>query len=348
MSLETDIETLRERVSNTQQLYREVCVLLFFRYGETPTANKLYQLVRKGSMSAPAKALRDFWIDVRKKTRVDVGQPDLPAEVAAAAGELASRLWQLAAEAAQQGLHSFQQEAQLEVANARQIIEATKHERDTAREDAQRATNSAVAEKRRTAELGALLVREQAANTLLRDEVARARSETGAAGNALADARRDFAGELEKLRMSLAQNDQRLVAAERRALLEIENERTIAARARKDLAAASERLADVETAQRAERDGLRDELATLKTQIIASREQVDHLRQSLDAKQAEIVDRDAEIDIARQELHLASVRRARSSDSVESTRRRQRMSRRTRSRVEFSVGPINHRPIENS
>lgn len=35
--------------------------MLFFRYGITPTANKLYQLVRKGSMSAPSEALTRFW-----------------------------------------------------------------------------------------------------------------------------------------------------------------------------------------------------------------------------------------------------------------------------------------------
>ncbi len=37
------------------RLYREVCGLLFFRYGVTPTANKLYSLVRKGSMGTPAE-----------------------------------------------------------------------------------------------------------------------------------------------------------------------------------------------------------------------------------------------------------------------------------------------------
>ncbi|MDX6008018.1 hypothetical protein [Cupriavidus necator] len=40
---------LRGRFSETRALYREVCGLLFFRYGVTPTANKLYSLVRKGS-----------------------------------------------------------------------------------------------------------------------------------------------------------------------------------------------------------------------------------------------------------------------------------------------------------
>ena len=56
-----EIERLRGQFTETQELYREVCVLLFFRHGITPTANRLYQLVRKGSMSAPAEALRAFW-----------------------------------------------------------------------------------------------------------------------------------------------------------------------------------------------------------------------------------------------------------------------------------------------
>lgn len=38
-----EVETLKAKFSDTRALYREVCVLLFFRYGITPTANKLYQ-----------------------------------------------------------------------------------------------------------------------------------------------------------------------------------------------------------------------------------------------------------------------------------------------------------------
>ncbi|MCP6390852.1 DNA-binding protein, partial [Klebsiella pneumoniae] len=73
MSTETEIlaevETLKGRFSDTKALYREVCALLFFRYGLTPTANKLYQYVRKGTMSTPAEALAKFWDDLRTKAR---------------------------------------------------------------------------------------------------------------------------------------------------------------------------------------------------------------------------------------------------------------------------------------
>ena len=37
-----EIEVLRGKIPDTQDLYREVSTILFFRYGITPTANKLY------------------------------------------------------------------------------------------------------------------------------------------------------------------------------------------------------------------------------------------------------------------------------------------------------------------
>ena len=76
--IKAEIEALKAHDLDTQDLYREVCAILFFRYGITPTANKLYQFVRKGSMSAPAEALARFWSDLREKSRVRIEHPDLP------------------------------------------------------------------------------------------------------------------------------------------------------------------------------------------------------------------------------------------------------------------------------
>lgn len=80
-----EVETLKAKFSDTRALYREVCVLLFFRYGITPTANKLYQYVRRGSMNVPTEEVASFWDDLRHKARVDIEHPDMPAEVKAIA-----------------------------------------------------------------------------------------------------------------------------------------------------------------------------------------------------------------------------------------------------------------------
>lgn len=284
MSLENDIEALRERVSDTQTLYREVCGLMFFRYGETPTANKLYQVVRKGSMSAPAKALRDFWTDIRDKSRVDIGQPDLPEEVAKVAGELAVTLWSFANESASRALDGLRNDAQLEIeAAAQQATEATaRHE--AAQTSLREAEERAAIDRARIAELEARLVEQQTASAMLREQLAGSRNEASSAASALADARRDFSAELEKLRQSISQSEQRLIAAERRAMLEIESERSAANRARKNQEAASDRLAEQEAAHQVERDVLRDGLASLKTQLEVSEQRRDELEARLHAK----------------------------------------------------------------
>ena len=99
-----DIEVLRGRCGSTRELYREVCALLFFRHGITPTANRLYQYVRKGSMSTPAQVLSAFWDELRERTRVRIDQPELPEDLREAAGGLVLQLWGRAQRAAAEGL----------------------------------------------------------------------------------------------------------------------------------------------------------------------------------------------------------------------------------------------------
>ncbi len=111
VDISQDVEALRERFTRTQELYREVSALLFFRYGITPTANKLYQLVRKGSMSAPTDALTRFWADIREKSRTRIEHPDIPETLKASAGELIGELWNVAQRAARESLETYQSEA---------------------------------------------------------------------------------------------------------------------------------------------------------------------------------------------------------------------------------------------
>jgi chromosome segregation ATPase len=116
--IRSQIDALREQYPQTKDLYREVCVLMFFRYGITPTTNKLYQLVRKGSMSAPAEALVQFWRDLREKSRVRIAHPDLPEDLKDSAGELIASLWGKAQLEAQQSLSALREQAKSSVLEA--------------------------------------------------------------------------------------------------------------------------------------------------------------------------------------------------------------------------------------
>ncbi|HWS75493.1 MAG TPA: DNA-binding protein [Quisquiliibacterium sp.] len=127
-----DIEALRERCPDTRALYREVCALLFFRYGITPTANRLYQYVRKGSMSTPAQVLSAFWDDLRERTRVRIDHPDLPDDLRELAGELVLQLWGRARSSAEQTLAAQAARSDDAVAAARAAAEAAAARADRA------------------------------------------------------------------------------------------------------------------------------------------------------------------------------------------------------------------------
>jgi hypothetical protein len=126
-----DIEALRARAADTRELYREVCALLFFRYGITPTANRLYQYVRKGSMNTPAEVLSRFWDDLRARTRVRIDHPELPDSLRTAAGNLLAGLWEQARHEAERSL-ATREAAMVE------RVDAMSDERDEARAETRR------------------------------------------------------------------------------------------------------------------------------------------------------------------------------------------------------------------
>ena len=318
MSTETEIasevESLKAQFGDTKALYREVCVLLFFRHGITPTASKLYQFVRKGSMSAPAEALAKFWDDLRGKARVEIDHPDMPEEVKALAADAIAGLWRKASDVARHELSALRLELQSE---AETMQDALAQATQTVREE------QAVGERMK-GELG--VAREATAAAALELEAER-REHTGTAAR-LQEARgqleqlreqiqqlqEGFSAELGKVREAVTQADQRAAAAERRALLEIEQERQARAKAdkqtetlrnqlvaleaqerQKDLAhaeAATRAQAQADalqaTAQRqnADNEALQQQAAQLRDQLHASQQDVTRYRTEAETVQA--------------------------------------------------------------
>ncbi|WP_162878023.1 hypothetical protein [Trinickia diaoshuihuensis] len=115
---------------------------------------------------------------------------------------------------------------------------------------------------------------------------------------ALAQARADFALELEKMREDGQRSEARLQAAEKRALLEIERERAAAARLQKDLVAATRQLELRDETHRAEAEGLR-------TQLGDARQEVGVLQGRLNSVEATNVALIREIDALRKQLAAA-------------------------------------------
>jgi len=244
--LQSDIEALRGRFTETKDLYREVCALLFFRYGITPTASKLYQLVRKGSMSVPAEALARFWEDLRSKARVEIDHPDLPPELKTSAAEAIAGLWREATAAARQELAALRledqaavEQAQGEETRARQAaaealasVDTLRQQLNAVQESLQQRLTDLEAERR--AHAGAVARLQELQRHL---EEARSLQER---------TRADFGVELDKAREAVAVANGRSDAAERRALLDIDHERQARIKADKQLEALRSQLAQAE------------------------------------------------------------------------------------------------------
>jgi len=273
-----EIDQLRAQFPRTQELYREVCVLLFFRHGITPTANRLYQLVKKGSMSAPAEALTRFWATLREKSRVRIEHPDLPAELQSATGDLAAALWTRAVDMAQGELAAAQLEAQRSVADAQARQTQAEAERDQVRQELTGSAAALDAAHTRITELDQALAIAGAAATTLQEQVRLAQQGEQQLQRALETARHDFASELDKQRADGKGAQERLKAAETRALLEIDRERQAAARLQKELDAASRKAEQGASRHREEVQKLQGQLGDLRQQFGVLEGNLDALR----------------------------------------------------------------------
>ncbi|MBN3787897.1 DNA-binding protein [Burkholderia sp. Ac-20353] len=250
--LAAEIERLKAEFPKTRELYREACALLFFRFGITPTANRLYQLVRKGSMSTPTAVLGEFWAELREKSRVRIEHPDLPSDLQAAAGELVATLWRRSTAAADGALDALRAEVEAERAAARAEVAALKVELARTETALEQRTAALLTAQVRIHELEQARAADGASRQALAAEVERLQADNADGDRALAQARADFSAQLDRLRDDANRAEDRLRASEKRALQEIDRERTAAARLQKELDAMAARTEQRDTLHRSE------------------------------------------------------------------------------------------------
>lgn len=305
MSTETEIlaevESLKARFSETKSLYREVCALLFFRHGITPTTNKLYQYVRKGTMSTPAEALSKFWDELRSKARVEIEHPDLPEELKATAAEAIAGIWRQASATARGELEALRIEARAELDRARRELQEAAAAIEVERVRNQELANELRAANEARQSVHVELDAERRAHTGTAARLQEVQAQLGQAREQQQRLQEGFSAELAKVRDAVAQADQRAAAAERRALLEVEQERQARAKADKQADALRAQVATLEAQERQKGLAHAEAEARLQAQVdaqssaaqrqVAANEslqlQVAQLRDQLQASQQE-------------------------------------------------------------
>lgn len=250
--IQSEVEALRARFPETKALYREVCALLFFRYGITPTANKLYQFVQKGSMSAPADALAKFWDELRTKARIEIDHPDLPIELRDTAAAAIAGLWQQASAAARQELAAVRQEVQQQLEQVRTELAAEQRRAADLEERLQASRAEVAAAGAATSQARDELTSERHAHGATTARLETLGQQLTEAQAALDRARRDFAAELERTRQAVEAAQARADATERRAKVDMDTERQARARAERTMGQLREQLAQEQSGRREE------------------------------------------------------------------------------------------------
>ncbi|TDY15733.1 hypothetical protein B0G81_8828 [Paraburkholderia sp. BL6665CI2N2] len=264
--LAAEIDRLKAEFPKTRELYREVCALLFFRFGVTPTANRLYQLVKRGSMSTPTQVLGEFWAELREKSRVRIAHPDLPADLGEAAGELVATLWTRASAAAAGSLDVLRDEVELRRIEAQQSVVVARDELGRVETALEQRTAALLAAQVEVRELDKAQAEEHAARQTGEAEIGRLKDEVVARDRELTKVREGFSRDLEKLRESAERAEERLRASEKRALLEIDRERGAAAKLQKELDEATKRADRREADHRSVVEGLQAQLGDARHQ----------------------------------------------------------------------------------
>ncbi|CAB3775297.1 DNA-binding protein [Paraburkholderia humisilvae] len=313
-ALLADIAALRARGTDTRELYREACALLFFRYGVTPTANKLYSLVRKGSMSTPAEVLNRFWQDLRERTRVKIDHPDLPEALKQVAADAVLTIWQAASETSASELATLRAEArhlaqEAEVARDRAIAETqAAHQASAAIQTELKVERTELAKSRDA------VASERQAHATTEARLQEVRRQLDDAASQLALMKTELGAEIGRARERADAADAREQAHEKRALREIDQERT--ARQKSD-----RQCEDLQRQLAAARAELQDMAVEHAAAIATLRADLDGMRQQAEIAATQQRATVSELDSARARLQEAELRAGRAETEAETTRK---------------------------
>lgn len=217
-------------------------------------------------MSAPAEALTKFWEDLREKSRVRIEHPDLPEDLRTAAGELTATLWGKAQALAQESLTIYRTEAESALLEAKSAQALAQADRDTARREAAALQESLRQTGEQVRTLEQQLAVDRATQTALRAQIQQAALDSDRLQRAMEDARREFSVELDKVRDGAQLAEERFRAAEERALLEIDRERTLAGKLQKELDQTRTAAGQAAERHRSETAALQRDLGNLRQQ----------------------------------------------------------------------------------
>ncbi|MFN3809029.1 MAG: DNA-binding protein [Roseateles asaccharophilus] len=241
--------------------------------------------MRKGTMSTPAEALTKFWDDLRSKARVEIEHPDLPEAVKAVAAEAIAGLWRQASDMARQELAAVRIELQAEGDRLQQEATTAYQGMATAQAELQRLQDELADAQRVNNELRIEFETERRAHAGTAARLQESHAQLDQGRQQQQRAQETFSADLAKARQAA---DARAAAAEKRALIEIDQERQARAKADKLVESLRAQLAQAETEDRRLRIEHAQTLGPLQAQHVSAKAKLEELSQAKVALEAEL------------------------------------------------------------
>jgi chromosome segregation ATPase len=242
--IQDDVNKIKQEFTETKAIYREVCMLLFFRYGLTPTANKLYQYVHRGSMSAPAEALNKFWAELRSKSKLQLDHPDLPENLRNISGELISKIWAEARTLANETFVELNKQSSEEIQRYKLSEQLTREALETKQEELNESIETIAklnleidSFKKRVSDNDYLLMSKAEALNNQENAFKSLKNEYDYLTNSMLEIKASFSRDLEAYTLSLKMADDRYTALQKSSLSEVDRNRQEVIKLQKDIRA---------------------------------------------------------------------------------------------------------------
>lgn len=236
------VASLCEQIKDTRELTRAVANLLF-QEGERPTASRVLQLTRRGSMVTLNDEMAKWWDELRAKLDVRLVNPNIPAALLEKQGNLLGEIWDMAMSQARAEMQVYREEADQKVANA----EAVRSVAESFAEEQRQAAESAHARREETEQL---LAAEHSARISAEGEAEHWRTQAESSALALERSRADFTTQMDAQRAALERAEQQFNDMRRQNLLEIDSLRTSNTEVRQALKKAEHQIARLEESER--------------------------------------------------------------------------------------------------
>jgi Plasmid replication region DNA-binding N-term len=93
LDIQERMNMLKLESMNTKDLYLKAAKILFVEYKETPSPNRLYQLIKKGSMTTVVEVVKLFWQNMHLEMHNKIHIPDIPVNLQDLTQDYVKNIW---------------------------------------------------------------------------------------------------------------------------------------------------------------------------------------------------------------------------------------------------------------